>query len=1333
MKIARKSVWKIAAIAAAILCALAVCLVLLLQSNWFRDEVRKRIVAQVETATGGKVEIGKFDYHWRTLTLDFRDFVIHGTEAPPADPLLRVEQALITVRILSVLERSADISSISLSKPQVNLIVASDGSTNLPTSPLARHSKDPIAELFALKLNTFAVNDGVVAVNDRRIPVNIRAGDVELTAHYLKAGPSYDLAASSRQIDLGFGSLLRGPFQFNARASLGKDRVLVQNVELTGAASRVSGSAMLENFVHPRLNFQLDASTATDQILPVVKFTYVQGGKVALKGSGHYDEKQGWSFDGKADAQQANIDSPVLALKGINATSDVEARQSGLILRHVAATAKGAKLNGEAVVKNYRDLSFDGDVNGLALRDAAVFFTRKSLAWQGVANGRVHGSATLDSRANDFAVQGDLQIVASSSGIPVSGAVSLKYALKSNSLDFGKSHLNFPHSSLSFSGALRGENQLVFDSGDLEDFRPVVTLLSLKIPADAWPVLVEDGHAHFEGTISNPLFSPKFSGQLEASSVRFEGQVLDQVAAKFNASNSGIDFSSLDVQQGQTRINGTGLMALSDWTLKPDSALRAALAVRALNIAKVAALFPKVELPIIQGIVSGTVQLRGTFARPEGSAHIASDSLDAYGERLNQAQFDAELSGDTLKISKGRVVSGAAVLNFSGEYAHLPDTWTSGLAHVRVDSNGFPLASLSPVRKYEPAFNAHAELHFDASANIGPGKLEPASANGTVQLSNVTWNGEPYGDLTLNSVTQGASVDTVITGDFRKNLLRGTAKVSLAAGNHTTAEINFDRVKLSSISSLAPSQANPLFDGDMAAKLHLEGSLQHPDQMRVSFTSDKLELSSRLAAEEPGKPKPSQFVFRNSGPLVVELFQNIATLRNFKVEGDQTGLEVTGTIPLDGKKPLDLKIAGNVNLQAYHLFDPNVESSGVSVIAASLGGTVADPTINGTLEVKNGSFFPENIPNGLSEVNGTVVFTRNRATLQKMTAKSGGGELALSGFLSFAGGGPLIYHLEGSAENVRVRYAGTISVTVSSKLRLSGTSNKSLLSGTLTVSRIVFNTNTDVGSLLTGLGAANAAPGGENEFLTGLHLDVAVESAPNLQLSTSLSRDVEAEINLRLRGTPDHPVVIGELAANQGDIQAFGNRYSINRGQISFTNPVKIEPTLDLDLETRARGITVDITISGTFSKLNIAYRSDPPLQPREIIALLSLGRAPDSTDATKTQHTNDINTLQSGANSLLGAAVTAPVTNRLSKLFGITNIRIDPLVQGITNTPQTRVTLEQQISRDITITYVTNLSQTSDQIFRFEWAFSRQFSVVALRDDNGEFGIDFQYKKQFK
>ena len=72
-------------------------------------------------------------------------------------------------------------------------------------------------------------------------------------------------------------------------------------------------------------------------------------------------------------------------------------------------------------------------------------------------------------------------------------------------------------------------------------------------------------------------------------------------------------------------------------------------------------------------------------------------------------------------------------------------------------------------------------------------------------------------------------------------------------------------------------------------------------------------------------------------------------------------------------------------------------------------------------------------------------------------------------------------------------------------------------------------------------------------------------------------------------------------------------------------------------------------------------------------------------------------------------------------------------MVQGITTSAQGRLTVEQDISRQITVTYVTNLSETSEQIFRVEWALSPQYSVVALRDDNGEFGIDIQYRKRFK
>lgn len=106
---------------------------------------------------------------------------------------------------------------------------------------------------------------------------------------------------------------------------------------------------------------------------------------------------------------------------------------------------------------------------------------------------------------------------------------------------------------------------------------------------------------------------------------------------------------------------------------------------------------------------------------------------------------------------------------------------------------------------------------------------------------------------------------------------------------------------------------------------------------------------------------------------------------------------------------------------------------------------------------------------------------------------------------------------------------------------------------------------------------------------------------------------------------------------------------------------------------------------------------------------------------------------LATGANTLISQAIATPVSSRLQRFFGVSKLKIDPMLTGLEGTPQARLTIEQQISPNITLTYVTNLTETQQQIVRLEWDFSRQWSVVAVRDANGIFGIDFNYKKRFK
>jgi translocation and assembly module TamB len=360
-----------------------------------------------------------------------------------------------------------------------------------------------------------------------------------------------------------------------------------------------------------------------------------------------------------------------------------------------------------------------------------------------------------------------------------------------------------------------------------------------------------------------------------------------------------------------------------------------------------------------------------------------------------------------------------------------------------------------------------------------------------------------------------------------------------------------------------------------------------------------------------------------------------------------------------------------------------------------------------------------------------ITFDRNRANIEKLTAEVGGGHVGFGGFVGY-NAGLLLYRVQALIEQVRIRYPEGVSVTVNSSLNLTGTSQSSLVSGTITVIRAGFTPKADLGSLLASSTKPISAPATPNEYLRNIQFDVRIESGPSLQFQTSLTRDLQAEADLRLRGNGARPVLLGEVSVNEGEATVFGTKYTIDHGEIRFLNPTRIEPIFDIDLETKARGITVNISFSGTLNKLNLTYRSDPPLKSSEIIALLAVGRDPTTAGSLAGGQLGENTFLESGT-GVIGQALSTPVTSRLQRFFGVSRLKIDPQLTGVENIPQARLTLEQQVSRDITLTYITNLTHTQEQIVRVEWDLNKEWSAIAVRDENGLFGVDFQYRKRFK
>ena len=158
-----------------------------------------------------------------------------------------------------------------------------------------------------------------------------------------------------------------------------------------------------------------------------------------------------------------------------------------------------------------------------------------------------------------------------------------------------------------------------------------------------------------------------------------------------------------------------------------------------------------------------------------------------------------------------------------------------------------------------------------------------------------------------------------------------------------------------------------------------------------------------------------------------------------------------------------------------------------------------------------------------------------------------------------------------------------------------------------------------------------------------------VTSSPQLDFQNSYAK-LAGTVDLTVRGTVAEPTILGRIQITDGSATFAGTKYELQRGDIYFRNPVRIDPTIDLDATARVETYDLTVGLHGTASNLKPTYRSEPPLSEADIFALLALGRTQEEAQLYQEQQ------VQQGTDpttsALLGGALNATVSNRVGKLF---------------------------------------------------------------------------------
>ncbi len=1270
---------------------------LVFQSQWLREQIRLRALTEIAKATGGRPEMGRFDFDPSTWQVTIDDFVLHGTEPPSAPPLFRAPRILLGLKILSFLNRKVDLQSVEIRSPEFHLIRNADGTTNVPSPANARpRTGAPLAVILALAIDEFTVHNGVFTYNQKQEPFAFSGRDLELGFTFSPDPNRYDGALRSTNFTADIPNFPLPHFagDLSTEVTVYEDSITLHKFRADAGRHSVDGLGAIRDLLHPKITLKLSARSDLAE-------TKLGQGPVATAGVLTYSAEEDYRYEGEASGRGLITDY----IAGVNVRSRILLTPDGVRLSSVVADSPEGRFSGDVNLPRFRTLEVKGKVAELSLSAVTSRFKLSDLPYSGAITGAVEVTGPL---AGPYDASGDLTIAPGSTGIPVEGAVRGRYQQGQNLLSFTDSYVATPSSRLTASGTLNQTIRVRAFTSRLAD-----------LPVKNLPFTLEQGDVTFEGTVTGDVRSPQIAGRATARNIRYDKYLAANANATIVLSPTRLDVSGLTAEVERAAIEGSGSLILADWKPVETAPLTARLTARNVNFKLIPA-----DLPAV-GFVNGSATISGTLQSPDVAATIDVPKPIVRGEVFDYLRATARLRGKELTVSAFEIARGPARLTGSAR------ALDEGPFSANVTLAGLSLLDWKDVRDQAPGLAGLLRGTAQISGVLR--NREPQLSGLTVDatLGQLTLNKKPIGDVSLQGKSQAGNFAFNALGKLRNTEIRSTGNYRLADGYPGSGSFAFANLPLDVWNDFQPE---PLpFIGVISAQGRFSGPALEPEKWQAELEVPLLAIRSARPQRITSTANTQDFELRNDGPLNFSADRGVITIKRARFVAKDTNLSATGTFSLAQRRPWDLRINGSLNLAGLKTFSPEILAGGIATLEANVRGELENPQVFGRLDLRDASLSVEDIPTGLDKVNGRVLFDRRRATIEnRLTAQSGGGELALSGFVDF-GDAETFYRLQATADGVRVRYPEGLSTVADGTISLTGSPTQSLLAGNITIQRSGFQPRTDLGSLLADATSSRASTVSTNEFLSNMQLDIRVLTAPNTQFITSLTSDLQADANLNVRGSAVRPVVQGRIAVNQGEVNFFGSKYTIKRGEISFYNTSKIEPVLDMDVETRIRAVTVGINFSGPVNKLNVSYRSDPPLAPTEIIALLTVGRSPDSVSYTSQGNQQSGSFLQTGANTLLGNAISAPISSQLQRFFGVSRIKIDPLISGLEGTPQARLTVEQQVSKDITLTFVTTLNRSQQQVVRLEWNLSKEWSVIALRDENGSFGLDFQIRKQIR
>jgi translocation and assembly module TamB len=857
------------------------------------------------------------------------------------------------------------------------------------------------------------------------------------------------------------------------------------------------------------------------------------------------------------------------------------------------------------------------------------------------------------------------------------------------------------------------------------------------------------GKLAFNGTLTGALKDPIVSGHAELGSLIMNGRDLGSLTA--NLSSTAVETRVTDGRLIQANGGGAQFALTAPRVGKDNISIDATL--DRMNAGNVIAALPLKSwrdlLADTDADVSGTVKITGAPNQMSGVADLHSGRGRLGGEPLKDLTAHATFSGSTVNIDKVDVNFDAGHLSGNGKF----DTQTKVFELV-ASGDRVRLDRLEAFanRPNLPKLTGTAVIKELKATGVGVDVTTYQISFDAVS-SDAAIDGQSAGSVTLIGRTENQQLNVTFTttGLLGQQPQAVTARVDLSNEKlPATIEANINAADLTQVFKILLPATEVAITGHATGTLKLSGNLMTENDQEeevlslagLTGTATFTELSVTVA----------DISLSPVGPLVIDFARNQVNFHETRFTGTNTNVTLSGAVATAPGGHNTLEVNGHVDLRIFSgVSSKDVFSSGDAELAINVSGTYEQRRITGTTRLNTAtiSVLMGDQRLTLSNLTGVITFqpiqlkpypepTQIQAQIESLTGILGGGKVRATGGALLDGFSLSRFLFNVHGDNVTVDYPQGFRSTVTTDLELRGDSKSQFISGNVNVHRTEYTTDIELTDLINRRPSPSIEEDTEFRFAQTANFDkLRVEGRNALIMHNNLG-DLVASVSLQLNGPVKDPLIEGRITASHGTLNFRNNPYDLTRGLVYFPARLGADPILNIEGESVIRGYRVRALLEGPLSHPTTTVSAEPALPQADVVSLILTGTLSSTDTSTSVLAQSGLGT---AASLLTDALINAPISKATNKLFGLSRLEISPVLGGAGTPPTARLTAARRISKDLTVTYSTNIASDPNQILVVEYRVSNRLSFVAeyeqgstrnLSTRNNNFSFEIRMRKRF-